>query len=138
LATRPKFELTRDENLNVRDLVLTFSGFYFMHNYLMDRHKPWLIKGWHAMCSPCLVEYQTMRGTQMKVYQVECRAIVTLAASDMEEAALRGAVVIKDNPHLILVRGVHEITLPATLKDSSENSSQKDSIGERHPFPLAA
>lgn len=74
----------------------------------------------------------------MKIYQVECRAMVTLAASDMEEAALRGAVIIKGNPHLILVRGVHEITLPATSKDPGQNSSQKDSIGERHSFPLAA
>jgi hypothetical protein len=33
----------------------------------------------------------------MKVYQVECRAIITLAASDMQEAALRSALLIKAN-----------------------------------------
>jgi hypothetical protein len=74
----------------------------------------------------------------MKVYQVECRATITLAASDMQEAALRSAMVIKDNPHLILVRGVHEITLEATWRDPSQKSSQKDSIGETRSFPLAA
>jgi hypothetical protein len=33
----------------------------------------------------------------MKVYEVECRAVVTLAAQDMQKAALHGAAVIKDN-----------------------------------------
>ena len=37
----------------------------------------------------------------MKVYQVEYRAVITLAAQDMQKAALHGAAVIKDNPHLI-------------------------------------
>ena len=74
----------------------------------------------------------------MKVYQVECRAIVTLAASDMQEAALRSAVVIKNNPHLICVRGVHEITLEATWKDLSQESFEKDSVGQTQSFPLAA
>jgi hypothetical protein len=44
----------------------------------------------------------------MKVYEVECRAVITLAAQDMQKAALHGAAVIKDNPHLIYVRAVHE------------------------------
>ena len=44
----------------------------------------------------------------MKVYQVECRAVITLAAEDMQKAALHGAAVIKDNPLLIYVRAVHE------------------------------
>jgi hypothetical protein len=70
----------------------------------------------------------------MKVYQVECRAIITLAASDMQEAALRSAFVIKDNLHLIRVRGVHEIALEATWKDPS----QKGSAEETQTFPLAA
>ena len=74
----------------------------------------------------------------MKVYQVECRAIITIAASDMQEAALRSAAVIKDNPHLLLVRGVHEVTLQATWKGASQKSSEKDSIGEAQSFPLAA
>ncbi len=44
----------------------------------------------------------------MKVYDVECRAVITLAAQDMQQAALRGPAVIKDNPHLIYVRAVRE------------------------------
>jgi hypothetical protein len=44
----------------------------------------------------------------MKVYEVECRAVITLAAQDMQQAALRGPAVIKDNPHLIYVRAVRE------------------------------
>ena len=44
----------------------------------------------------------------MKVYQVEYRAVITLAAQDMQKAALQGAAVIKNNPHLIYVRAVHE------------------------------
>ena len=44
----------------------------------------------------------------MKVYEVECRAVITLAAQDMQQAALIGPAVIKDNPHLIYVRAVHE------------------------------
>jgi hypothetical protein len=72
----------------------------------------------------------------MKVYQVECRAVITLAASDMQEAALRSALLIKDNPHLIHVRGVHEISLEATWIDPRQTSSQKDSAGQS--LPLAA
>jgi hypothetical protein len=72
----------------------------------------------------------------MKVYQVECRAVITLAASDMQEAALRSALLIKDNPHLIRVRGVHEISLETTWIDPRQKSSQKDSVGQS--LPLAA
>jgi hypothetical protein len=72
----------------------------------------------------------------MKVYQVECRAIVTLAASDMQEAALRSALLIKDNPHLIRVRGVHEISLETTWIDPRQESSEKDSVEQS--LPLAA
>ena len=44
----------------------------------------------------------------MKVYEVEYRAVITLAAKDMQKAALQGSAVIKDNPHLILLRAVRE------------------------------
>jgi hypothetical protein len=47
----------------------------------------------------------------MKVYEVEYRAVITLAAEDMQKAALYGAAVIKDNGHLIYVRAVHEMNL---------------------------
>jgi hypothetical protein len=44
----------------------------------------------------------------MKTYEVECRAVITITALDMQEAASHGAAAIKDNPHLIYVRAVHE------------------------------
>ena len=44
----------------------------------------------------------------MKVYEVEYRAVITLAVEDMQKAELYGAAVIKDNAHLIYVRAVHE------------------------------
>ena len=74
----------------------------------------------------------------MKVYQVECRAIITVAASDMQEAASRSAAVVKNNPHLMVVRGVHEINLEQAWKDSGQNSSQRGSVGATQAFPLAA
>ncbi len=50
----------------------------------------------------------------MKVYEVEYRAVITLAAQDMQKAALHGVEFIKDNPHLIYVRDVHERNLEMT------------------------
>jgi hypothetical protein len=44
----------------------------------------------------------------MKVYEVECLAVITLTEQDMQTAALHGAALIKDNPHLISVRAVRE------------------------------
>jgi hypothetical protein len=45
----------------------------------------------------------------MKVYQVEYRAVITVEAQDMQKAASDGAAVIKENPHLILLRAAREI-----------------------------
>ena len=53
----------------------------------------------------------------MKVYEVEYRAVVTLAEMDMEKAALHGAALIKDNPHLVYVKAVHE-------RNSDQNPKQ--------------
>jgi len=64
----------------------------------------------------------------MKVYEVECRTVVTLAAQDMQKAALRGAAVIKDNPHLISVRAVPERNREPAWKDPSPRNSQKNSL----------
>jgi len=64
----------------------------------------------------------------MKVYEVECGAVITLTAQDMEKAALRGAAVIKDNLHLIYVRAVHERVFESASKVPSAQNSQKDSI----------
>src|SRR6266481_555447 len=64
----------------------------------------------------------------MKVYEVECRAVITLAAQDMQKAALLGAAVIKDNPRLIYVRAVHERNFEPAWEDPSPKNSQKDSI----------
>jgi len=60
----------------------------------------------------------------MKVYQVEYRAVITLAAQDMQKAALQGAAAIKDNPHLIYVRAVHE----RNFEPAGENPSPKISV----------
>jgi hypothetical protein len=54
----------------------------------------------------------------MKVYEVECGAVITLAAQDMQKAALQGAAIIKDNPHLIYVRAVHESNFEPAWEDS--------------------
>ena len=64
----------------------------------------------------------------MKVYQVEYGAVITLAAQDMQKAALHGAAVIKDNPHLIYVRAVHERNFEPAWEDPSAKNSQKDSM----------
>ena len=44
----------------------------------------------------------------MKVYEVECRAVITLVEQDIARAALEGAAFIRDHPHLIHVRAVHQ------------------------------
>ena len=64
----------------------------------------------------------------MKVYDVEYRAVITLAAHDMQKAASHGAAVIKDSPHLIYVRAVHERNVEPAWEDPSPKNSQKDSI----------
>jgi hypothetical protein len=72
----------------------------------------------------------------MKVYEVECRAVITLAAEDMQKAALHGAAVIKDNAHLIYVRAVHERNLNQLgkiLDLESSKSSRSHSRGQQIP-----
>ena len=44
----------------------------------------------------------------MKLYEVEFRAVITLAAQDIQKATLHGTGVIKESPHLIYVKAVHE------------------------------
>ena len=57
----------------------------------------------------------------MKIYEVECWAVITLAEQDMERAALRGAALIKDNPHLIFVRAVHERDFEAAREEEGRS-----------------
>ena len=57
----------------------------------------------------------------MKVYEVEYRAVITLAEVDMEKAALHGAALIKDNPHLVYVIAVHE-------RNSDQNAKQLNNL----------
>ena len=64
----------------------------------------------------------------MKFYEVECRAVVTLAAEDMQEAASHGAAVIKDNLHLIYVTAVQERNLKPARKVPDLKLSRTDSI----------
>ena len=71
----------------------------------------------------------------MKVYEVEYRAVITLAAEDMQRAALYGAAVIKDNAHLIYVRAVHERNVeptwevPSATREQSTRRRFHDGIG---------
>ena len=44
----------------------------------------------------------------MKLYEVEFRAVITLAAQDIQKATLHGTGVIKESPHLIYVQAVRE------------------------------
>ena len=59
----------------------------------------------------------------MKIYEVECWAVITLAERDMEKAALRGAALIKNNPHLIYVSAVHERGFEDLRRDRSSKNS---------------
>ena len=68
----------------------------------------------------------------MKVYEVECRAVIKLAAEDMQKAALYGAAVVKENPHLIYVRAVHE----RNFEPAGENSRPQSRVSLRDPFVL--
>jgi hypothetical protein len=54
----------------------------------------------------------------MKVYEVEYRAVIRIAAQDMKKAVLLGSAVIKDNPHLIYLRAVHERNFEAASRQS--------------------
>jgi hypothetical protein len=58
----------------------------------------------------------------MKVYEVEFRAVITLAAQDMQKAALHGTRVIKNSPHLICVKSVHERNFKPAGEDSRVES----------------
>jgi hypothetical protein len=60
----------------------------------------------------------------MRIYEVECWAVITLAEQDIEKAALRGAALIKDNPHRINARAVHERNFEAAREDRSSKNSQ--------------
>jgi hypothetical protein len=63
--------------------------------------------------------------TSMKVYEVECGAVITLTAQDMQKAALYGAAAIKDNPHLIYVKAVHERKLEPAREDAGAKTIRR-------------
>jgi hypothetical protein len=65
----------------------------------------------------------------MKVYEVECGAVITLTAQDMQKAALHGAAAIKDNLHLIYVRAVRERNFEPAWEGPSAKNSQKNFHG---------
>ena len=54
----------------------------------------------------------------MKVYEVECRAVITLIEQDVARAALKAAAFIRQHPDLILVRAVHQRDFNTTGKNS--------------------
>lgn len=60
----------------------------------------------------------------MKVYEVECRAVITMSEQDLEKAALHAAALFKDNPDLIYVRAVHEMNFEAAGEDLSLNQKR--------------
>ena len=65
----------------------------------------------------------------MKVYEVECRAVMTIAEEDMQKAASHCEAVIKDNLHLIYVTAVHERNFEPAWEDPSPKNSQCDATG---------
>ena len=58
----------------------------------------------------------------MKLYEVEFRAVITLAAQDIQKATLHGTGVIKESPHLIYVKAVHERNFKPAGEDSRVES----------------
>jgi hypothetical protein len=74
----------------------------------------------------------------MKVYEVECLAVITIAEQDMEKAALLGAALIKDNPHLISVRAVHERNVEPAWEDPTLRTHNKIRWRQQYrPAPLS-
>ena len=63
----------------------------------------------------------------MKLCEVEFRAVITLTAQDMQKATLHGTGVIKESPHLIYVKAVHERNLKTSWGDSRVQSTPPDS-----------
>jgi hypothetical protein len=61
----------------------------------------------------------------MKVYEVECGAVISLTAQDMQKAALYGVAAIKDNPHLIYVKAVHERKLEPAREDAGAKTVRR-------------
>jgi hypothetical protein len=61
----------------------------------------------------------------MKVYEVECRAVITVSEPDLEKAALHAAAHFKDNPDLIYVRAIHERNFEPTGEDPSLNKRDR-------------
>ncbi len=66
----------------------------------------------------------------MKLYEVEFRAVVTLAAQYMQKAALHGTWAIKESPHLVYVKAVHE----RHSKPAQEDSRVQSVVAERQGF----
>jgi hypothetical protein len=59
---------------------------------------------WHEICLPLLI-----KGDSMKLYQVEYQAVITVEADDLETAEIGATAFVKENPHVIRVRGAHEL-----------------------------
>jgi hypothetical protein len=61
----------------------------------------------------------------MKIYEVECRAVITVVAPDLQKAALHGAAVIRKNPDLIDVKAVHQRNFEAAWEDLRSGNSPR-------------
>ena len=65
---------------------------------------------------------------------MECRAVITLAAQDIQKAALHAAAAIKNNPHLIYVKAVHEkCELSGKLDRGHDGARRNDLESEASP-----
>ena len=64
----------------------------------------------------------------MKLYEVEFRAVITLAAQDMQKATLHGTGVLKESPHLIYVKAVHERNFKPAGEILESSQSQNVSV----------
>ena len=56
----------------------------------------------------------------MKLYQVEYRAVITVEADDFAAAELFATAFIRENPHVIRIRGAREINHAAPARQNPE------------------
>jgi len=83
-----------------------------------------ILRSWHATCSGNVENAAEEGGGRMKVYEVECRSVITVSEQDIEKAALHAAALFKDNPDFIYVRAVHERNFEPTGEDPSLNQKR--------------
>ena len=73
----------------------------------------------------------------MKLYEVEFRAVITLAAQDIQKATLHGTGVIKESPHLIYVKAVHERNFKPAFWMEKIFHLRSETVSGRFPICIA-